>query len=139
MLKHRFLWLKIQWVRVSYDSRIWWVVSYKTVSYRKGMRVLKRAVFHSKMTTWEHERVSQIIRSFWPKICVILQAMTLPKLKDKFLLTTPKSKWMILPPTLKRIQASFLLQHQSKIFLFSRFSVFWCYFSIDSLTIESLD
>ena len=37
--KNRFLFWKIQWVVVSYDWRIWWVVSYKSVSYRKGMRV----------------------------------------------------------------------------------------------------
>ena len=37
--KKRFLFWKIQWVAVSYDWRIWWVVSYKSVSYRKGMRV----------------------------------------------------------------------------------------------------
>ena len=33
-----FFILKIQWVFVSYYSRIWWVVSYKSVSYRKGQR-----------------------------------------------------------------------------------------------------
>ena len=37
--KNRFLFWKIQWVVVSYDCRIWWVVSYKTVSYRKILRV----------------------------------------------------------------------------------------------------
>ena len=40
--KNRFLFWKIQWVDVSYDWRIWWVVSYKSVSYRKGMRVPSR-------------------------------------------------------------------------------------------------
>ena len=37
--KNRFLFWKIQWVAVSYDWRIWWVVSYKSISYRKGLRV----------------------------------------------------------------------------------------------------
>ena len=43
--KNRFLFWKIQWVAVSYDWRIWWVVSYKSVSYRKGMRVSSCLMF----------------------------------------------------------------------------------------------
>ncbi len=39
-----FLCWKIQWVVVSYDWKIWWVVSYNSVSYRKRMRVVSNAV-----------------------------------------------------------------------------------------------
>ena len=36
---------KIQWVVVSYEWRIWWVVSYKSVSYRKGLRVVQNRLY----------------------------------------------------------------------------------------------
>ncbi len=37
--RNRFLFWNIQWVVVSYDWKIWWVVSYNSVSYRKRMHV----------------------------------------------------------------------------------------------------
>ena len=68
MLKHRFLWLEIQWVMVSYDWRIWWVVSYKSVSYRKGMRVLSNCKWNmGQIFVAFSDYLIFIIRwQFWP-------------------------------------------------------------------------
>ena len=42
--KKSFLFWKIQWIVVSYDGRIWWVISYTSVSYRKGLRVVNQVL-----------------------------------------------------------------------------------------------
>ena len=39
---------KFKWVVVSYDWRIWWVVSCKSVFYRKGLRVFRQGLSLNK-------------------------------------------------------------------------------------------